>query len=371
MFKMKPSGFIPTEDVGRLYVTYELPDASSTTRSVEVMDTIMNKVKNTPGVADFAALAGLNVITSATKPNTGTVFVSLKPWGQRTSKAEQLQGVITSLQKQLATVKDANIAVITPPAIPGLGQTGGFTFELEQKGNTDDIQHFEKVAKNFLAAINLRPEISGAFTFFSTHTPTYQLDVDREKCSKLGVSVADVYNTLQTYLGSTYTNQFTVYGRDFEVVAQADTAFRTNINNLGQYYVRNQQKEMVPLSTLIKHTVTESAPLISHFNLFRSVEINGNAKAGYSSGQAIAALQETADKILPAGYGYEFSGLSREEINAGSSSTYIFILSIVLVFLFLAALYESWSVPFAVLLAVPIGAFGAILALTAYEIIIE
>jgi HAE1 family hydrophobic/amphiphilic exporter-1 len=176
--------------------------------------------------------------------------------------------------------------------------------------------------------------------------------------------VADVYNTLQTYLGSTYTNQFTVYGRVFEVVAQADTAFRANINNLSQYYVRNQQMEMVPLSTLIKYNITESAPLITHFNLFRSIEIMGNSKAGYSSGQAITALKETAAKVLPAGYGYEFSGLTREEINAGNSSTYIFILSIVLVFLFLAALYESWSVPFAVLLAVPIGAFGAILTLT-------
>lgn len=159
------------------------------------------------------------------------------------------------------------------------------------------------------------------------------------------MSVADVYNTLQTYLGSTYTNQFTVYGRDFEVVAQADTAFRANIDNLGQYYVRNQQLEMVPLSTVVKHTVTESAPLISHFNLFRSVEINGNAKAGYSSGQAITALKETADKVLPAGYGYEFSGLSREEINAGSSSIYIFILSIVLVFYFLPHYMKAGRYP--------------------------
>ena len=364
MFKLKPTGFIPTEDVGRLYVTYELPEASSTTRSVAATKAVMNAISSTNGVADYAALAGLNAITGATKSNAGTVFVSLKPWSQRKSKTEQLLGVITNLQRQFAAIKDANIMVIPPPAIPGLGQTGGFTFELQQKTSTDDIQQFESVAKNFLARINKRPEIAGAFTFFSTHTPAYQLDVDREKCNKLGVSIADVYNTLQTYLGSTYTNQFTLYGRDFQVVAQADTAFRASINNLGQYYVRNQQLQMVPLSTLVKYSVTESAPLISHFNLFRSVEINGNAKQGYSSGQAIKALQETAADVLPAGYGYEFSGLSRQEISAGNSSVYIFILSLVLVFLFLAALYESWSVPFAVLLAVPIGAFGAITALT-------
>ncbi len=364
MFKTKATGFIPTEDVGRLYVTYELPPAAATNRSVEIIDTIMSMLDAETAIQHTAALEGLNIITGASKPNTGTVFVSLKPWDERTDKSQQLQGLTGRLQRSLAGIQDATVAVIAPPAIPGLGQTGGFTFELEQQTTTDDIQQFAKVANNFLAELNKRPEIAGAFSFFSTNTPTYQLDVDREKCNKLGISVGDVFTTLQTFLGSTYTNQFIVYGRDFEVVAQADTAFRSNIKNLGQYYVRNQQSEMVPLSTVINYTVKETAPLISHFNLFRSVEINGNTNEGYSSGQAINALIETADKVLPQGYGYEFSGLSREEINAGGSSTYIFILSSVLVFLFLAALYESWSVPLAVLLAVPIGAFGAITALT-------
>ena len=169
---------------------------------------------------------------------------------------------------------------------------------------------------------------------------------------------------MQTLLGSRYVNDFTLYGRNFRVVAQADTSFRGEIGDLTKYYVRNQGGDMIPLSTLVSYKVTESAPLISHYNLFRSAEFNGEAKPGFSSGQAIEALKEVADKVLPSGYGYEFSGLSREEITSGSSTVYIFSLSIIFVFLFLAALYESWSVPFSVLLAVPLGAFGAILTLT-------
>lgn len=364
MFKAKPTGFIPAEDIGRIYITYELPPAASTVRSVTILNTIISKLQNDPAVQHIAALGGLNIITSASKSNTGTVFVSLKPWDQRRSKAEQMQAVVARVQKELKSIADATVVVISPPAIPGLGQTGGFTFELEQRESTDNVEQFAAVAKNFLKELNKRPEIAGAVTFFSANTPTYQLVVDREKCSRLGVSIGDVYSSIQTCLGSTYTNQFTIYGRNFEVVAQADTTFRTTIDDLRRYYVRNKASEMVPLSTLVTYKMKETAPLISHFNLFRSIEITGNTSPGYSTGQSIAALKETAARVLPEGYGYEFSGLSREEVNAGNTSTYIFILSSVLVFLFLAALYESWSVPFAVLLAVPIGAFGAITALT-------
>ncbi len=364
LFKAKPTGFIPTEDEGRLYVTYEIPEASSTTRSIAVLDSMMKIIKNTPGVGHFAALGGLNAVTFATKSNSGTVFTQLKPWDQRESKELQMQGVLAELVKRLSVIKEANIVVIPPPAIPGLGQTGGFTFELEQKQTNDDIKAFERVVNTFVAAVNKRPEISRAFTFFSAHTPGYQVIVDRDKCKKLGLSLSDVYNTMQTFLGSSYVNDFTIYGRNFHVVAQADTIYRQDIKDLGNYYVRNTGGQMIPLSAITSYKLTESAPLISHFNIFRTAEINGSAKPGYSSGQAIQALREVADKVLPEGYGYEFSGLSLQEINSGSSSTYIFSLSILFVFLFLAALYESWSVPFSVLFAVPVGMFGAILTLT-------
>ncbi len=364
LFKNKPTGFIPTEDEGRIYITFELPEASSTTRSLDVLNRMMGILKEVPGVGHFAALGGLNVVTFATKSNSGTIFCQLKPWDQRTDKSQQIKSIIATLQKRFAIIKEANIAVIQPPAIPGLGQTAGFTFELEQRESTDDIKTFEKVVQNFVMAANKRPEIARAFSFFTARTPGYKVDVDREKCKKLGVSIADVYNTLQTFLGSRYVNDFTIYGRNFHVVAQADSLYRGDIKDLNQYYVKNQAGTLLPMSTLITYQLTESAPLISHYNLFRTAEINGTPKEGYSSGQAIDALKEVAAQVLPAGYGYEFSGLSREEINAGNSTVYIFSLSILFVFLFLAALYESWSIPFSVLLAVPIGAFGAILTLT-------
>ncbi len=363
LFKSKPTGFIPQEDEGRLYITYELPEASSTARSLVTLNKMMKIIGETPGVKHFAALGGLNAITFATKANSGTIFTSLAPWDERKDKALQLSGIMAELQKKFAAIKEANIIVIPPPAIPGLGQTGGFTFELEQKESTDDIKAFERTVQAFVAAANKRPEIGRAFSFFTARTPGYLVDIDREKCKKLGVNLSDAFVTLQTYLGSAYVNDLTVYGRNFKVVAQADSNFRGDITNLNHYYVKNSQGNMLPLSTLISYSITESAPLISHFNLFRTAEINGDAKAGYSSGQALDALKEVA-KSLPAGYGYEFAGLSRQEINAGNSSVYIFALSIVFVFLFLAALYESWSVPFSVMLAGPIGLLGAILTLT-------
>jgi HAE1 family hydrophobic/amphiphilic exporter-1 len=364
LVKMKPTAFIPLEDEGRVYITFELPEASSTQRTVEVLDKIMTILKGTKGVDHFAALAGLNVVTFSTKSNSGTVFCQFIPWDKRTDKSLQLAALMRELQKRFSVIKEANILIIAPPAIPGLGTTGGFSFEVEQHESNDDIKGFERVIMNFMIEANKRPEIARAFTFFNARTPGYQITVDRQKCEKMGVSLTDVFTTLQTFLGSTYVNDFTIYNRNFRVVAQADTFYRDDIHKLDNYYVRNQAGQMLPLSTVITYKVNESAALISHFNLYRSAEFNGDAKPGFSSGQAIEALKEVAKKVLPAGYGYEFSGLSREEINAGSSAFYVFLLSLLFVFLFLAALYESWYIPFSVLLAVPLGGFGAILSLT-------
>ncbi|WP_299290919.1 multidrug efflux RND transporter permease subunit [uncultured Mucilaginibacter sp.] len=364
LFEKKPSGFIPTEDEGRIYITFDLPEASSTTRTVAVIKRMMGILDSIPGVGHYAALGGLNAVTFANKSNSGTIFCSLKPWDERKDKSLQLTAMVAKLQQKLSVIKEASIVVIPPPAIPGLGNTAGFSFIIEQKEPSTDIKGFENVIQNFVAEANKRPEISRAFTFFTARTPSYQLEVDREKAKKLGVLVSDVFSALGTYLGSTYVNDFTIYGRNFHVLEQADSSYRTDIKNLGQYFVRNQAGTMVPLSTLTSYKVIESAPLISHYNLFRSSEIDGGSAPGYSSGDALTALKEVAAKTLPQGYGYEFSGLSREELASGSKTIYIFGLSIMFVFLFLAALYESWSVPFSVLLAVPVGIFGAILFLT-------
>ncbi|HKJ81134.1 MAG TPA: efflux RND transporter permease subunit, partial [Ignavibacteriaceae bacterium] len=363
LFMNKPTGFIPNEDEGRVYVTYELPEASSTTRSINVIKKLMNILENTPGIGHFAAINGINVVNFASKSNSGTIFVQLKPWDQRKSKALQLDALMSTLRRKFLAIKSANVIVIAPPAIPGLGATGGFSFELEQQESTDNIQQFANVVHKFVAAANRRPELSNVFSFFSANTPAYDLTVDRDKCAKLGINIADVYSTIQTFLGSSYVNDFTIYGRDFHVVAQADTNYRSTIHDLSKYYVRNSSGQMIPLSTLVNYKVTETASVISHFNMFRAALVNGSAAPGYSSGQAIEALRQVSSQILPAGYGYEFSGLSREEINASSSTFAIFGLSLLFVFLFLSALYESWSVPFAVLFAVPIAAFGAIIAL--------
>ena len=362
LFKAKPSGFIPSEDEGRLFVTYELPEAASTNRSKEMLLNILSRVQAIPGVKTVGGLAGLNIISFSFKSNVGTLFVNLKPWEDRKSKELQLQGIINEVQKRTADIKEARILAIAPPAIPGLGATSGFTFELQQTTSTDNIQQFETVARKFLTDVNKRPEIGRAFTFFTTHTPSYQVDVDKEKAKKMGVNVADVYSTMSTLLGSSYVNDFNLYGRNFRVVAQADSTYRSSITELDKYYVRNSQGGMIPLGSLVTSKVTESPSLIAHYNIYRAIEINGSPKPGFSSGQAIEALKEVA-KTLPAGYGYEFSGLSREEIKAGGSTVTIFAISIIFVFLFLAALYESWSVPFSVLFAVPIGAFGSILTL--------
>ena len=366
LFRNKPTGFIPLEDDGRMYITYELPEASSTTRSLEVLYRVMKAVGETPGVGHFAALGGLNVVTFSSKSNSGTIFCQLKPWDEREKPEEQVPGIIDVLKKRIAAagVKQANVVVIPPPPIPGLGQTAGFSIQIEQRQTTDDVKVFEKVVRNFVTEANKNPVIGGAFSFYGAHTPSYSITVDREKCKKLGVSIADVFSTIQTFMGSFYVNDITLYNRNFHVMVQADTTFRTMISDMDKYYVRNQVGQMLPLGTLISYKAVETAPLISHFNIFRSAEVDGSPKTGYSSGQALDALKEVAAKTLPQGYGYEFSGLRYEELQAGSKTVYIFVLSLVFVFLFLAALYESWSVPFSVLLAVPIGAFGAILTLT-------
>ncbi|MEO3406476.1 multidrug efflux RND transporter permease subunit [Mucilaginibacter sp. CAU 1740] len=367
LFKSKPSGFIPLEDDGRVYITYDLPEASSTGRTVDVLNRMMHTLDSVPEIAHYAALGGLNAISFASKSNSATIFVQLKPWDERKEKSQQITALVGRLNQKLAKYKEANVVVIQPPAIPGLGSTGGFSFILEEKQAGGDIKVFEKTLRTFLGAINQRKEIGRAFSFFTASTPAYQLTIDREKSKKLGVSISDVNTALQTYLGSTYINDFTIYGRNFRVVAQADTSYRTNVQNIGQYFVKNSAGAMVPLSTLTSYKVIENSPLISHYNLFRSAEINGSTKPGYSSGDAITALKETAAQVLPQGYGYEFSGLSREELLSGSKTVYIFALSIGFVFLFLAALYESWSVPFSVLLSVPLGAFGAIMFLSFFD----
>ncbi len=363
LFQNKPTGFIPTEDEGRVFIAIELPEGSSSTRTNAIMAEVAEKLDEVPAILHYNAIGGLNGINFSFKPNSATFFTQMKPWDERTDPSQQLQGVMDRLREKFSTIVEANIVVVSPPAIPGLGQSGGFSFILEQRSG-EDIKEFEQVLGQFIAAANKRPEIAMAYSFFTAQTPGYQVDVDREKAKKLGVNLGNVFSTMSSYMGSQYINDFTRYGRNFRVVAQADTSYRNDIKDLDQYYVMNREGNAIPLSALTSYKIVENAPVINHYNLFRSTEINGNAAPGYSSGQALDALEEVAQEVLPAGFGYDFSGLSREEKKAGGSTLIIFGLSIVLVLLLLAALYESWSVPFSILFAIPLGLFGAILALT-------
>ncbi len=370
LFRAKPSGFIPNEDSGRLMITYELPEASSTVQSVNFITKLMKVVGETPGVRDYSALSGLNVSNGSTKSNSGTIFCQLKPWSERSKPSEQVSGITTGIIREMyrriaqAGLKNARVVVMQPAPIPGIGQSAGFTFQIEQRNTNDDVHQFETVVKKFVAAINKNPAISGAVSYYSAHTPGYDLTVDRDKCKQMGVGISDVFTTIQAYMGSAYVNDFTLYDRTFHVVLQADTSYRRMVTDLDKYYVRNSAGEMLPLSSLITYQPVEAAPVIPHFNIFRSAEVDGGSPTGISTGQTIDSLKVLAARYLPQGYGYEFSGLSYEEIVAGSETIYIFLFSLTFVFLFLAALYESWSVPFSVMLAVPIAAFGAILTLT-------
>jgi len=366
LFKVKPSGFVPSEDGGRLFVTFQLPDASATTQSVKVMEKLMKIVGSTPGILHYTAVSGFNILNGGANSNAGSMFCMLKPWDERTTPQTQVQGITENIKKRIAKagIKNASVVVIQPPPIRGIGLAAGFSMQIEQGNSTDDIHQFEKAVQKFVAQAHKIPAISTAFSYFSAHTPSYELTVDREKCEKLGVNISDVFSTMQAYMGSLFVNNFTLYNRTYHVVVQADTGYRALVSSMDKYYIRNSKGQMLPLSTLIHYKPTIAPPLISHFNIFRSAEVDGSIPEGYSSGQSLDALRALAKTALPRGYTYEFSGLSYEEIKAGSTTVYIFLFSIIFVFLFLAALYESWSVPFSVMLAVPISAFGAIVALT-------
>ena len=258
LFKNKPSGFIPTEDEGRLYVTYEMPEGSSTTRSIKMLNDIIARITKIPETGVVGGLAGLNIVSFSTKSNAGTIFVSLDPWEKRQGKGQHSQDVMNKIRAATADIKEARILVIAPPAIPGLGATSGFTFELLRTTSTDDIKQFEKVGNDFLAKLYQRPEIGMAFTFFNARTPSYQFDVDREQAKKLGVSVADVYATLSSFLASSYVNDFNLYGRNFRVMLQADSSYRSSLAGVEKFYVRNSQGNMVPLGSLLTSTLIEA-----------------------------------------------------------------------------------------------------------------
>ncbi|WP_194778456.1 efflux RND transporter permease subunit [Pararhodonellum marinum] len=364
MFQQKPTGFIPTEDEGRLFVTFELPEGASTNRTLATITKLMDILDQQEEVLHYSAVTGLNAVNFAVKSNSGTVFTQLTPWGERKGKGQGAFEIQKRLEDLLAReLPEAEVVIIAPPAIPGLGSTSGFTFVFQELDGTGNIKDFESNLETFVEELNKHESIGNAFSFFSASTPAYRVKLNREQTARQGINIGEAYQTLQSYLGSFYVNDFILYGRNFRVVVQADSVYREDPEGLNQFFLRNAAGGLTPMSALTEVELIENAPLINHFNLFRSATINGEAAPGRSSGEGIAALEEVGDGNLPTGYGYDFAGITREEVKTGQSTLLVFLLSVCFVFLCLTALYESWSVPFSVLLAVPTGAFGAILTL--------
>ncbi|TJZ63085.1 multidrug efflux RND transporter permease subunit [Sphingobacterium olei] len=361
MFQTKPTGFIPSEDGGMFFAGVTLPEGSSSSRTDSVLTELETELrKDFPEINYITAISGINILNRAFKPNGATLFVSLKHWNERKRTAGEITGAIMG---KFSQYPKARILAVTPPAIPGLGTSGGFSMLLQDL-QTVDIKEFEATVGKFLMAANQRPELGMAYTLFNSNSPNYKLEVNREQAKRMGVPISSIYATISSYLGSSYVNDFTKYGRNFRVVTQADVEYRMNIEDINKLYVNNVQGNPVPMGSLVSYELVTMPSIINHYNIFRSIEVSGSAAPGYSSGDALKALEEVAAENLPNGYDYQFSGLSLQEKQSGSQTIQIFALCILFVFLLLASLYESWSVPFSILLSVPLGVFGAILALT-------
>ena len=357
-----PGGFVPDEDNGYFFANIQLPDASSLERTDAVAKKVETLIGQTPGVEYVTTITGYSLVTGAYASNTAFLFVSLKPWHER-KKEEQAFALMDSLNRKLAaTVPEALAVTFGPPAIIGLGTGSGYTVMLQDRsGGTP--QFLAENAEKFIAAVRKRPEIGSARTVFRASVPQIYADIDRDKVTKLGVPVTEVNTTLGALLGSTYVNDFNRFGRTYKVYLQAEPEYRTDVRSLGLFAVRTKQGNTVPLDTLLTTKSTTGPEFTNRFNLYRSAEISGQPAAGYSSAQALAALEETAKQVLPKEMGYEWSNVSYQEKKAEGTAGLVFVFAIVLVFLVLAAQYESWSLPMSVMLGTPFAAFGAFLGL--------
>jgi hydrophobic/amphiphilic exporter-1 (mainly G- bacteria), HAE1 family len=355
-----PSSFLPEEDYGFLFLNIQLPPASSLERTDLVSQKVETILKQTEGIQYTTTINGFSLLNRVSASYNGFFFVSLKPWSERKSTAQE---IVKSVNARLANeVPEAIAFLFSPPAIPGLGNSGGFSFWLQDRSG-GSVESLDQNLQKFLAAARQRPELTGVSSQFSATAPQLFADVDRDKVLKQGVAVGDVYQTMQAYLGGLYLNQFNRFGRQWRVFLQAEGEERLSDHDISQYYVRNNDGNMVPLSSLLATRRILGPEYTNRFNLYRAAQVIGSAAPGYSSGQAMAALEEVARQTLPPEIGYDWADLSYQEQKASGTTTRVFGLSLVFVFLILAALYESWSLPFSVLLTVPIAIFGAFLGL--------
>jgi hydrophobe/amphiphile efflux-1 (HAE1) family protein len=361
LFLSVPKGFVPEEDEGYFMAVVELPDAATFERTEAVMAQINQALLELPGVWSTILMPGYNIVDAIKQPNAGVGFVVLEPWSERTTPETQVDAIIAAAKAKFERIPGAEIVAVNAPTIMGLSATGGFNFELQDL-NASGVEALAEVTRNFVEQANQRPEVTAVYTTFNPQVPQRFLDIDRAKAKTLGVSIDDIFDTLQINLGSLYVNEFNKFGRVYRVYVQADQAARASAADLGRLQVRNDQGRMIYLDALVTVQPMLGPYNVQHYDMYTSASVNGSPAPGYSSGQAVQAMQELG-AALPDGFGYQWTDVVYQEKAAGSLAPLIFGLSLVVVYLVLAALYESWVMPVTILLAIPLGLLGAVGAL--------
>jgi hydrophobe/amphiphile efflux-1 (HAE1) family protein len=361
IFRAMPRGFLPDEDQGAFFASVRLPDGASMERTNAAAKKLEKLVMGVPGVGGVLTLGGMDIATRTSSSNAATLIVRLKPWDERESQDLQLQGILARAQREFAKVPEAFTFAFGLPPILGLSTTGGFQYMLEDRAG-GDIDSLARAADTVTQAARQYKEIGNVVSTFHPDVPQYKVDVDLAKVQTMSIPVTDAYNTLQTFLGGLYVNDFNAFGHTWQVLVQADPEFRTGPGDVNRFYVRSNYGSMVPMGTLTSVRPTAGPDVVYRYNRFRGLQLLGNPAPGYASGEATEAMERLSAEHLPPGFGYEWTGTTYQEKEAQGHEGFIFGFAAVLVFLFLAALYESWSIPFAVILALPLGLFGALAA---------
>ena len=361
--KILPNSFLPDEDQGYFFINVQLPPAASLERTGVVMREIDSILAKEPGIRYYNAVSGFSILSQTSSSRTGLYFCQLKPYGERKTAALRSDAIVGDVNRKLAALPDAQAFGFLPPAIPGIGQASGIDFFIQDRAG-NDVDYLWQNTQKFLAAAKSRKELGQMNLLFNPGVPQIYAAVDKDKVFKLGVSIKDVYTALQTLLGGYYVNQFNRFGRVWKVFVEAEPQYRADATQVGQFYVRNNSGGMVPLSTLVDMQRIFGPEYTTRFNEYRGIEIFAAPGPGYSTGQAMKAVTEVANQVLPRDMGYAWNGISYQQSVAGGGAG-VFGLSLVLVFLILVALYESWSLPFSVLLSVPVAVCGAFAGLWA------
>ena len=355
-----PSGFIPNEDQGMFYAVIQTPPGSTLERTNQISEKLQKIAEGVEGVKSVSSLAGYEILTEGTGSNSGTCLINLKSWDERTKSSQE---IIDELEKKSKDISGATIEFFQPPAVPGYGAAGGFELRLLDKAGSGDYKKMETVSNDFVKELNKRPELSSVFTFYSASFPQYMLNIDNDLAQQKGVTIENATNTLSTLLGSNYEISFIKYGIQYKVLVQASPEYRALPQDVMKLYVKNNRDEMVPFSAFMKMDKVYGLSEITRHNMYNASEISGQSAPGYSSGESIKAIQEVAEKALPRGYGIDWAGISKDEVGRGNEAIYIFLICLGFVYLILAAQYESFILPFVVILSLVAGIFGAFLFL--------